>query len=98
MPPQLKKRPVDYIPIHERPAFVQEIAASQGQTDEGTRRQDAEVLMDQSGSHISQSDVSSSGRSMRSGMRGTREDARAAAELEAVQNWPCAVESETSSE
>ncbi len=27
-----------------------------------------------------------------------REDACAAAELEAVQNWPCAVESETSSE
>ncbi len=27
-----------------------------------------------------------------------QEDARTAAELEAVQNWPCAIESETSSE
>ncbi len=67
MLPQLKKKPDDLIPVHERPAFVQEIAALQGPTAGGTGRQDMEEAMDQLGSHVSLSEVGSSGRSIRSG-------------------------------
>ncbi len=86
--------------MSERPAAVQkyvvEIAALQG---EGTGQQDPEVPMDQSGSHVSSSKVSSSSRSTRSGTKyGTREVAHAAMELEAVQSYPYAIDSETPSE
>ncbi len=95
-PPQLKKRLVDYIPINERPIFAQEIAALHG---DGTGRQDEEVLIDQSGSHATPSTVGSSGRSTHSGTtHRTRVEACAAMELEAVQNYPYAVDSETPSE
>ncbi len=82
--------------MHERPAFAQQhvrdIAALQG---EGTEQQDLEVPMDQLGSH----EVGSSGRSTCSGtMQGTRAEARAALELEALQNYPYAVDSATPSE
>ncbi len=81
-PPQLKKRLDDFIPIHERPVFAREIAALQEPTDEGTGQQDMVEAMDQSGSHVSPLEVSSSSRSTRSGMQS---EACAAAELAAVQ-------------
>ncbi len=86
--------------MHERPISVQQYAKNLAALqDEGTGQQDPEVLMDQSGSHISPTEVGSSGRSTRSGtMHGTREEARAAMELEVLQNYPHAVKSETPSE
>ncbi len=64
-------------------------------TDEGTGRQDMVEAMDQLGSHVSPSEVGSSNHSTHSG---TRSEACAAAELEAVQQLALGLESETSSE
>ncbi len=90
--PQLKKRPDDdYIPIHERPAFMQEAALQVA----GFRRQDEEVPMDQSSSHDTPSEVGSSGLSMHSG---STRHTHAAMELEAVQNYPHVIDSDTPSE
>ncbi len=94
-PPSLKKKPDDFIPIHERPAFVQEIAALQEPTEGGAGRQDMEEAMDQLGSHISPSEVGSSGRSMH---LETRSEARAAVELAALEHMAFDRESETTSE
>ncbi len=99
-PLELKKRPDDYILMHERPAsaqqYVKDIATLQ---DKGTKQQDPEVPMDQLGSHVSPTEVGSSSHSTRSGTtHGTREEACAAMELEALQNYPHVVSSETPSE
>ncbi len=89
-PPQLKERPGDHTPMHEKPALEREISALQGA---GTGQQDKEVLMDQSDSHATLSTVGSSGRSSHSG---TTQGGRTEVELEALQNYP--YESETPSE
>ncbi len=99
-PPELKKRLDDFIPMHERPIavqrYAQEIAALQSA---GTGQQDKEVPMDQSDSHATLSMVGSSGRSSHSGTtHGTRAEAIAAMELEALQNYPHAIDSETPSD
>ncbi len=87
-PPALKKKLEDFIPIHERPAFAQQIAALQ-------EWQDAEEAMDQSGSHVTPSEVGSSGRSMHSE---TRSEAQAAMEQAAIEHMAFDQESETPSE
>ncbi len=84
------------MPVHERPALAQAIAALQ---DEGTGQQDEEVPMDQGSDHNTLSEVGSSGRSMHSEATSeAQRAARAALEVAAIQNFPDEVDSETPSE
>ncbi len=79
----LKQLLHDWIPPNERPKFAQDIADLQGLTAGGTGWQDMEEVMDQLGSHVSPSEVGSSGHSEHSQ---TRLEVRAAVELEALQD------------
>ncbi len=83
MPSPLKQLLHNWIPLHERPKFAQDIAALQEPTAGGTGRQDMEEQMDQSGSHVSPSIVGSGGCSEHSMMRS---ESRAAVELSALQH------------
>ncbi len=61
-PPSLKKKLDDFIPIHKRPAFAQLTGTNRRRS----WAEDMEEAMDQSGSHVSLSEVDSSGHSMHS--------------------------------
>ncbi len=92
-PQKLKERPAEFVSVHEKPAYAQEIAALQG---EGTNK---EVPMDQSSDHNTPSEVSSSGRSIHSRtLTEMQKAARAVLEVAAVQNFPDELSSETPSE
>ncbi len=80
MPLTLKQLPDDFIPLHERPTLAQEIVDLQELTAGRTRQQDMEEAMDQSGSHVSPSEVGSAGCSE------TRSEVRAIAELAAIEH------------
>ncbi len=62
MPSPLKQLPSDFIPLNKLPSFMHVIADLQGPTAGGTGQQDMEENMDLLGSHISPSEVGSSGR------------------------------------
>ncbi len=83
MPSPLKQLPHDWIPPHERPKFAQDIVDLQGLTAGGTGQQDMEEQMDQSGSHVSPSEIGSEGCSERSVKR---PESRATVELSALQH------------